>query len=135
MKYEGFIVIISNDLKNVTDVFNIYRRKDVVEKSFDNLKNDLDVNRLKVHSAKALKGKMFIVFIALILKTVIFNEIIKNGSISKYSTNDILKEMQKISIIRINETLEILTEISSTHKKIFKAFSITEPTIKKDSLV
>ncbi len=72
---------------------------------------------------------MFIVFIALILKTLIFNETIKNGSISKYSTNDILKEMQKISIIRFNETLEMLTEISSTQKKIFKAFKVNEPII------
>ena len=37
MKNEGFMVIISNDLTNVKDVFTTYRRKDVVEKSFDNM--------------------------------------------------------------------------------------------------
>lgn len=129
MLYEGYMVVISNDLKDVKDVFYTYRRKDVVEKAFDNLKNDLDVKRLKVHSTKSLKGKMFIVFIALILKTYIYNETIKNGNICKYSVNDILKEMQKISIINFDNNISMLTKISSTQKKIFKAFKINEPII------
>lgn len=127
--YEGYMVVISNDLKEVNDVFYTYRRKDVVEKAFDNLKNDLDVKRLKVHNARSLKGKMFIAFIALILKTSIYNEVTKNGSICKYSVNDILKEMQKISIINFDNGKSMLTEISSTQKKIFKAFKISEPHI------
>lgn len=129
MQYEGYMVVISNDLNNVNDVFYTYRRKDVVEKAFDNLKNDLDVKRLKVHNARSLKGKMFIAFIALILKTYIFNETIKNGNICKYSVNDILKEMQKISVVNFDNGISMLTEISSTQKKLFKAFKIKEPTI------
>lgn len=57
-----------------------------------------------------------------ILKTYIYNEVIKNASICKYSANDILKEMQKKSIINFDNGKSILTEISSTQKKIFKAF-------------
>ena len=133
MKYEGYMVIISNDLKNVEEVFYTYRRKDVVEKAFDNLKNDLDVKRLKVHSTRTLKGKMFIVFIALIIKTLIYNKIIEQADISKYSVNDIIKEMQKISIIQFTENLSMLTEISSAQKKIFKTFNIIEPIIDKGS--
>lgn len=129
MKYEGFMVVISNDLKKPNEVFNTYRRKDVVEKAFDNLKNDLDIKRLKVHSEKALKGKMFIAFIALIIKTKIFNTTINDGSICKYSVNEIINEMRKISIIKFNEQTSMLTEISSTQRKIFKAFNIKEPTI------
>lgn len=128
--HEGYMVVISNDLQNVSDVLYTYRRKDVVEKAFDNLKNDLDVKRLKVHNTRSLKGKMFVVFLALILKTCIYNEIIKNGNICKYSVNDILKEMQKISIINFDNGVSMLTEISSTQKKIFKAFKINEPIIK-----
>lgn len=127
--YEGYMVVISNDLKEVNDVFYTYRRKDVVEKAFDNLKNDLDVKRLKVHNTRSLKGKMFIAFLALILKTSIYNEIINNGNICKYSANDILKEMQKISIINFENGVSMLTEISSTQKKILRAFKINEPHI------
>ncbi len=97
MKYEWYMVIISNDLKNVEDVLYKYRRNAVVEKAFDNLKNDLDVKKLKVHNIRTLKGKMFIVFIALIIKTLIYNTIIEHVNISKYSVDDIIKEMQKYS--------------------------------------
>lgn len=131
MKNEGFMVIISNDLKNVTKVFNTYRRKDVVEKAFDNLKNDLDVKRLRVHSERALRGKMFIAFIALIIKTHIFNAIIKNGSICKYSVNEIISEMQKISLVKFSDKLSMLTEISGTQRKLFNAFNINEPQVEK----
>lgn len=89
MKNEGFEVVISNDLTNVTDVL-YYTRKDVVEKAFDNLKNDLDDKPLSVHSERALRGKMFI---ALIIKTYIFNTIIRNESICKYSANEIISKM------------------------------------------
>ncbi len=49
----------------------IYRNKDVVEKSFDNLKNDLDLHRLRIHSDAAMEGRIFIGFISLILMSYI----------------------------------------------------------------
>lgn len=36
------MVLISNDLSNADDALYTYRRKYVVEKAFNNLKNDLD---------------------------------------------------------------------------------------------
>jgi len=39
LKHKGYFVVISNDIKNANEALEIYRNKDVVEKSFDNLKN------------------------------------------------------------------------------------------------
>lgn len=128
LQYEGYLVIFSNDIKDVKEVFKTYRRKDVVEKAFDNLKNDLDVKRLKVHKLSTLKGKMFIAFISLILKTVIFNIIEDNNLKHDSSTNELIRELQKISLIDFNNK-KVLTEISSTQKKIFTTFKIKEPCI------
>ena len=61
----GFFVILSNDSKDPQYVLNVYRSKDVVEKSFENMKNELDLDRLHVHSDKAMHGRIFIGFIAL----------------------------------------------------------------------
>ena len=44
-----------------------YRRKDLVENSFDDLKNTLDMNRLSIHSSATMDNRLFIQFIALIL--------------------------------------------------------------------
>lgn len=135
MKNEGYMVIISNDLTNVKDVFTTYRRKDVVEKSFDNLKNDLDFRRLRIHTEPSLKGKMFIVFIALILKTYLYNKVIQNGLVKEYSTNEVLRELQKISKVVFNEETSILSEVSSEQRKIFKLLDIKEPNIKECTLI
>ena len=45
----------------------IYRRKDIVENCFDDLKNRLDMKRLRIHSSEVVDGRMFIQFIALTL--------------------------------------------------------------------
>ena len=135
MKYEGYMVIISNDLTNVKDVFNTYRRKDVVEKSFDNMKNDLDFRRLRIHNENTLKGKMFIVFIALILKTYLYNMVIQRGIVKEYSINEVLKEVQKIARIEFDKDTSLLTEISSEQRKIFRLLEIKEPNEKECTLI
>jgi transposase len=38
--------MITNDVKDPVKAMEIYRRKDAVEKGFDDLKNDLDCKRL-----------------------------------------------------------------------------------------
>ena len=43
----GFFLIAETDFKKTTaEILEIYRRRDVIEKSFDNLKNELDMKRL-----------------------------------------------------------------------------------------
>ncbi len=45
----------------------VYRNKDCVEKCFDDLKNDLDMKRLRIHSVAAMEGRIFIQFVALLV--------------------------------------------------------------------
>jgi transposase len=127
LKHEGYIVILSNDLKNIKEVLYTYRTKDVVEKAFDNIKNELDIKRLKVHTTTSLKGKIFIAFIALIINTMIFKTLVEQKLQSRFSTKDIIKEVEKIHKIRFNNETTMLTEITATQTKIFKAFNINIP--------
>ncbi len=70
-KYVGFSAILTTKFKDPIEALTVYREKDVVEKSFDDLKNELDMKRLRVHSSSRMKGRLFIQFIALILLTQI----------------------------------------------------------------
>jgi transposase len=63
--------MISNDVKDPVKALEIYRMKDTAEKAFDDLKNDLDSKRLRIHSTQAMEGRLFIQFIALILSNKI----------------------------------------------------------------
>jgi transposase len=65
--HSGWMVLISGHLKDSGEALMIYRGKDVVEKGFYRLKDDLDLHRLRIHSDNAMRGKVFIGFIALII--------------------------------------------------------------------
>ena len=56
----GWFVIATNDIKDAAKALEIYRQKDTVEKHFDDLKNDLDMKRLRIHTSAAMKGRLFI---------------------------------------------------------------------------
>lgn len=64
----GYFVLLTSE-KELTslEVLALYRNKDVIEKSFNDLKDRLNMRRLRVHSDVSLEGKLFVQFIALYL--------------------------------------------------------------------
>jgi len=67
----GFVVFITNDeLLTPSEVLALYRRRDHVEKVFDDLKNGVYFKRFKTHIQATTEGKAFVGFIALILRVV-----------------------------------------------------------------
>ena len=66
----GFFAIAETDFtKSSAEILEIYRRRDVVEKSFDDLKNGLDMKRMHIQSEAVGEGKMFCAFLSLILRS------------------------------------------------------------------
>jgi len=52
-------------------IHDVYRTKDVVEKSFLRYKNHLGLDRLRVHSDNRMQNKIFVAFIALVIASAI----------------------------------------------------------------
>ena len=66
----GFFAIGETDFKKTAaEILTLYRRRDVVEKSFDDLKNTLDMSRMHVQTEQTADGKLFCSFIALIVQS------------------------------------------------------------------
>lgn len=96
----GFFLIGETDFKKSTaQILEIYRRRDTVEKSFDNLKNEIDMRRLYVQSDEVAEGKMFVAFIALIIRTQIQNRLSEYMNSRKYTFHKILLELDKAKLI------------------------------------
>lgn len=96
----GFFLIGETDFKKTTaEILEIYRRRDVIEKSFDNLKNDLDMRRLHVHSEEAAEGKAFIAFLALIVHSQMQKKLQAYMDGNKYTFRKILLELDKVKMI------------------------------------
>ena len=121
----GFLVLLSNDVKDSVDAIKIYRNKDVVEKSFDNLKNALDMKRLRVHQKENMKGRLFIQFIALILTSYI-HQVIAEKNLFKFGCmGGLLEELDLLNEIKFAGRYgKINSELTKKQKEIFSAFGI-----------
>ena len=65
-RYAALFCILSNKIKDPMEALRVYRTKDVVENSFDDLKNQLDMKRLRVHDSGVMDTRLFLQFLALI---------------------------------------------------------------------
>lgn len=127
LELTGYFVILTNDSKDSEYILNVYRTKDVVEKSFDNIKNELDLERLRIHSDKAMEGRIFIGFIALIITSYIRRIMEDKNLYSSYSLSKLYSELKKLRLIEFKNGKQVLTELTSSHKAIFKAFNLKAP--------
>ena len=72
-RYFGFFALISNETMDAIAALELYRNKGVVEKTFGNLKERLNMRRTLVSSEQSLDGKLFIQFVAQIYLSHIKN--------------------------------------------------------------
>jgi hypothetical protein len=102
-KYVGFFCILTKKKMEPLEVLEIYRRKEKVENCFDDMKNQLDRKRLRIHSSQAMDSRLFVQFLALILLTKI-RMIAKQRRELKYLTvRDIATQT---NILAINAAIE-----------------------------
>ena len=127
LKHKGYLIILSNSQIEYKEVISLYRNKDAVEKSFDNLKNELDIKRLRVHSKETMDGRLFIGFIALILYSWISKIMKENNLFNSYTVEEVMRELKKIKLIELNNDRKIITELSKRQKKIVRNIFLNTP--------
>ena len=121
----GWLVMITNDVKDPVKALEIYRRKDSVEKAFDDLKNELDCKRLRIHSSKAMDGRLFLQFIALILTIKIRLTLNDAGWLKKYDTQQIINEMKSLRVVAVEgKKGTIRSVITALQEKIIALFGL-----------
>lgn len=120
----GYFILSTNrdDLDRETILAN-YRNKDQVEKIFDLLKNEMDGNRLRVHSQFNADARIFINFLALIVQSEIIKIMRAEKLFKKYTMRELIAELKKIKLTKYNDEV-IISEISKKQRKIFEAFKI-----------
>jgi len=129
----GYFLMLTTDLSKTPDeVLDIYRRKDIIEKCFDELKNDLDMRRLRVHSSVAAEGKMFIAFIGLILRTYVHNKLRNYFDTNRaMSMPQVFDEMRMIKTVKTKDGMLLYNPITKKQRTILEQFGIDEEVISK----
>ena len=127
LEYKGFLVIICNDKRSMKEIFHVYREKNAVERAFDNLKNELDLKRLRVHSEISMTGRMFVCFISLILYSWLDKRMKESDLYKRYTQEEVIAQLKRLKIVEMDDSKSMLTEISKNQKYLFEKLGIPEP--------
>lgn len=122
-KMGKFILLYRGDF-SWEECLSLYRGKDVVEKGFDILKNDLELMPMNVRTESSLRGYLFIVFLALILRMKLIRLMTDAQLLKRYSAEGLLTELEKIKVMILPDGQKITTEITKKQREILDALNM-----------
>lgn len=115
---------------------NIYKSRDTSEKLFRGDKCYLGDKSLRIYGDSAAESKIFIEFLALIIRNKMYNclkdELVKLDSRPNYMTVPAaIRELEKIEMVRLTDNKYRLDHaVTKTQKTILKAFGMDAPLVK-----
>ena len=133
----GYFVIVTSQKMTAREALELYKSRDASEKLFMGDKAYLGNKSLRVASDEAAAGKIFIEFVALIVRSKIYTllreEMRKLEKKPNYMTVPAaLKELEKLEMIRMTDgRYRMDYAATATQKTIFNAFGIDSNYIKK----
>jgi len=122
----GYFILLSNEIKDPTDVLRYYRNKDLIEKAFSNLKNRLEMKRTTVSSDENLEGKLFVQFVALIYMSYIHQHMKKHNLYKNHTMQSLLDELDIIEKFDYEDHWNC-REITKKQKELFECFGFDCP--------
>ena len=120
-------VLMSTSQKDMRKALLEYRDRNDVEVGFDDVKNAEDMRRLRNHNERTIKGKMFVVFIALILLTKLRMEVRKVEPKDRHywSERDFLEKVDTYTRIHFeNKYKDVYTIPTAAQRDIFDFFKL-----------
>lgn len=120
-----FCLLASDPGLTSAEALAAYRERDRVEKCFDELKNHLDMDRLRTHSGETTEGKLLCAFAACVAVCEMERRLgpwMRSRSASKA---DVLREMGKLRCVDDGGGSRLLTPVTKTQREILAACGLT----------
>lgn len=131
----GYFVIVTSDRMTAKEALHIYKSRDMSEKTFRGDKTYLGDRSLRTHSAESTSAKIFVEFVAMIIRnkfyTCLADEMKRLNKKPNYMTVPAaIKELEKIEMTRQTDNVYRLDHaVTAVQKKILNAFNLTEKNI------
>ena len=128
----GYFAIVSSENMTAREAIELYKSRDASEKLFRSDKSYLGNKSMRVYSDEALSSKVFIQFIALILRGRIYIALKEKSEKMLKKPNYLtvpaaLKELEKIVMIRhLDGVYRLDHAVTATQKTILDAFGLNE---------
>lgn len=126
-KHAGYICFLTNDptIRTSQDALQEYSTRDYIEKDFDEMKNDLDMNRIRVHTDARMRARLFIQFIAEIYLREIRVRLGESKECKKMTKKQIFANIK--SIYKINfkgKYKDVYPTLTKSQRTILEALDI-----------
>ena len=119
-----FILLYKGDF-SWDECLSLYRSRDMVERSFDMLKNDLDIMPINVKKRESLCGLLFISFLSLLVRMHIVKQLQTTGLQKKCSLDRLFLELEKIRWLVLPDEKFLISEIGKKQRIILDTFNIS----------
>lgn len=121
----GLFILLYNGDFSWDECLSLYRSRDMVERSFDMLKNDLDIMPINVKKRESLCGLLFISFLSLLVRMHIVKQLQTTGLQKKCSLDRLFLELEKIRWFVLPDEKFLISEIGKKQRIILDTFNIS----------
>lgn len=137
LKLCGYFCIVTSENMTAAQALTQYKGRDISEKLFQADKTFLGSRSERVQSSQNLSAKIFVEFLALIVRNRIYN-LLKEQMIRMESRHNFMnvpaaiRELEKIEMVRRNgRTYKLDHAVTRTQKTILSSFGLDEKSISK----
>ena len=122
------------------DAINLYKSRDVSEKLFRGDKSYLGNKSFCVHANESVHAKIFIEFVALIIRNRFYiclkEQMQKSGKKNYMTVPAAIRELEKIELIRQSDRgYRMDYAVTAVQKEILKAFNMTAANVRTQAAV
>lgn len=136
----GYFVIITSKKMTAEEALDLYKSRDASEKLFRGDKSYLGNKSYRVQSKESVRAKIFIEFVALIMRNRMYTclkaQMKKLGKKPNYMTVPAaIRELEKIEMIRQSDgEYHLSYAVTATQKEILKAFGMTATDVREQAV-
>jgi len=132
----GYFVIVTSDKMTAKEAIHLYKSRDASEKLFSGDKSYLGNKSIRVHSDESASAKIFVEFVALIVRSKMYTNLLDEMKSMNKKPNYMtvpaaIRELEKIEMVRQTDNVYRLDHaVTATQKTILGAFGLNESHIK-----
>lgn len=135
----GYFVIVTSENMTAKEALELYKSRDASEKLFKGDKSYLGNKSLRVQSDEAASAKIFVEFVALIVRckmyTMLKDEVFRMEKHPNYMTVPAaIRELEKIEMVRgLDGRYRMDHAVTATQKDLLRAFHLDAAAVKKQA--
>lgn len=124
IKRMGIFMLVYGGQFSWDECLSLYRSKDIVEKGFDLLKNDLEMHTPQMHKESTFRGYLFVHILALTLRMRLQKILQETELSTRYSIQGIITELKKLTLIELSHGEKVTVEKTKRQKDIIKQLKL-----------